>query len=391
MVKLIALLSPMYVTFFWGISFFLQKKSNNKATQILSNFMFTAFLLYFSHFLYFIEQYELYSFFESVYILALLSMYPLFYFYVRELSTAKIENRSNFLHFLPALILSSLALALNLFLTPAERIDYVKELLIERNLKNFTLHSVEGFKALVFLISRVIFVGHTVLYLFLGIRLADEHNRKIIQYYSNLEGRSMSWVKSLSIFYLFASVVAIVFSVVGRSYFAQNGIMLIIPSIIFTAMYFLLGLNGSRHVSISEELVDHTSEYFEFDEIDLSQEKKLQKQLLDIFENDKIYMHPDLRITTVAEVLRTNRTYISRLINDDFGMNFNEFVNKYRVQEAERLLSCKDNHQYTIEYIAEKSGFGNTNSFTRSFKEFNGITPGQYRLNCQKQMEHSKA
>lgn len=387
MVKLIALLSPMYVTMFWGISFLLQKKSNNKAIQVLGLFMFTAFLLYFSHLLYFMEQYELYSFFESVYILALLSLYPFFYFYVKSLSYIRTESKLYMKHFMPALILSTIALVLNFFLSPSERISYVKELLIERNLKHFTLQSVEGMKALIFLISRLIFIGHTIFYLFLGIRLADRHNERIIQFYSNIEKRSMSWIKSLSIFYLFASVLAIIFSLVGRSFFAQNSIMLIIPSIIFTSMYFILGFNGSQHVSVAEDLVETNPGYVEFEEIDDSHGKKLRKDLLKLFEQDKIYMHPDLRITTLAEVLLTNRTYISRLINDDFGMNFNEFVNKYRVAEAERLLDCKDNHHFTLEYIAEKSGFGNTNSFTRSFKEFNGLTPGQYRLNCQKQME----
>ncbi len=387
MVKLIALLSPMYVTMFWGISFLLQKKSNNKATQILSIFMFTAFLLYFSHLLYFMEQYELYSFFESVYILALLSLYPFFYFYVKALSYIKTESKLYFKHFLPALILSSLALGLNFFLSQPERVTYVKELIIERNLEHFTIDSVEGIKALIFLVSRLIFVGHTAFYLVLGIRLADQHNKRIIQYYSNIERRSMSWIKSLSIFYLFASVIAIFFSIIGRSFFAHNSIMLIIPSIIFSSMYFLLGFKGSQHVSVAEDIVEINPGYVEFEEIDHSHEKKLRKELLKIFEHDKIFMHPDLRITTIAEVLRTNRTYISRLINDDFGMNFNEFVNKYRVEEAEKLLNCTDNHQFTLEYIAEKSGFGNTNSFTRSFKEFNGLTPGQFRSNCQKEME----
>lgn len=384
MVKLIALLSPMYVTLFWGISLLLQKKSENKATQTLSTFMFTAFLIYSCHFLYFIGQYELYSFFESIYILTLLSMYPLFYFYVRSVSSARFENKNNFLHFLPALILSSIALILNMFLSPEERISYVKELLIERNLKHFALHSLEGYRALLFLISRIIFIGQTILYLILGIRLADQHNKRIIQFYSNIEGRSMDWIKTLSIIYLVASMVAVFFSLVGRSYLNKNSFLLIVPSVIFSSMYFILGLNGSQHILASEDIVEHFGGYVEFDEIDSTQDKILRKELLRIFEKERIYIHPDLRITTIAELLRTNRTYISRLINDDFGMNFNEFVNKYRVEEAERLLNCKDNHQYTLEYIAEKSGFGNANSFTRSFKEINGITPGQYRINCQK-------
>jgi AraC-like DNA-binding protein len=390
MVKLIALLSPMYVTLFWGVSFLLQKNINSKATQILSAFMFTAFMLYFCHLLYFIEQYELYSFFDGVYIQSMLSLYPLFYFYVRSLSSVKFEGKKHYLHFLPAFVLGMTSLILNFFMSSEERISYVKDLLINRNLSVLNFYSVTGVKAFVFVFSRIIFIGHTVLYLVLGIKLASRHNQQIIQFYSNIERRDMNWIKSLSRIYLGVSAIAIIFSIVGRSYFAHNSLTLIIPSVIFTSIYFVIGFNGSRHISVSEDIIDNEHTFVEFEEINHSEENKLKKQLLKIFEKDKIYIHPDLRITTIAEVLRTNRTYISRLINDDFGMNFNEFVNKYRIAEAERLLNCEDHQQYTLEFIAEKSGFGNTNSFTRSFKEFNGITPGQYRLKCQKKTVPTK-
>ncbi|MCK3685372.1 AraC family transcriptional regulator [Maribellus sp. YY47] len=107
--------------------------------------------------------------------------------------------------------------------------------------------------------------------------------------------------------------------------------------------------------------------------------KLLRTKLLSLFEEEKIYRLSDLRITTVSETLQTNRTYISRLINEEFGVNFNEFVNKYRVEEAEALLKNEDNALYTLDYIAEKAGFGSTNSFTRAFKEYKGITPGTFR------------
>ena len=387
MVKLIALLSPMYVTLFWGISFFLKRAANNKATQMLTYFMFTAFLLYLSHLFYFIEQYELYSFFESVYITALLSLYPFFYFYVRSLSYVKEKKTFYLLHFVPALFLGTIALLLNFFISPSERIVYVKELLIERNLRGFTLHTVEGFKALIFLISRIIFIGHTIFYLILGIRLSNVHNKLISQYFSNLEKRSMNWIKNLSFFYLIASAAAIIFSVVGRSYFAQNSLMLIIPSVIFSSMYFVLGFLGNQHVLITEDIIENSPENIEHSVINQSDHEKLKKELLTLFEQEKIYMHPDLRITKIAEELQTNRTYISRMINEDFSMNFNDFVNQYRVREAEKLLVSEEYKAYTIDYIAETVGFGSGNSFSRAFKEYKGITPGQYRAKMKLRAE----
>lgn len=78
MVKLISLLTPIYVTLFWGLNFLLKKKSQNNVNYVLSGFMLAAFTLYLCNSVYFMEFYLLYSFIDSIYILSLLSLYPLF-------------------------------------------------------------------------------------------------------------------------------------------------------------------------------------------------------------------------------------------------------------------------------------------------------------------------
>jgi len=104
----------------------------------------------------------------------------------------------------------------------------------------------------------------------------------------------------------------------------------------------------------------------------------MKRELIQLFDIDKIYKNPDLRITSVSGLLKTNRTYISKLINEEFQMNFNEFVNKYRIEEAKKWMEDTDRDSYTLEYIAEKSGFGSVNSFTRVFKTIVGSPPGKW-------------
>ena len=79
------------------------------------------------------------------------------------------------------------------------------------------------------------------------------------------------------------------------------------------------------------------------------------------------------------ESLQTNRTYISKLINEEFEMNFNQFVNNFRINEAKKLLEEDNGKVSSMELIAEKSGFGSFNSFTRVFKNITGTTPGNFR------------
>jgi YesN/AraC family two-component response regulator len=106
---------------------------------------------------------------------------------------------------------------------------------------------------------------------------------------------------------------------------------------------------------------------------------KLNEKLLDLFINKAIYKHPDLKITHISEKLNTNRTYISKHINTEFSCTFSDFVNRYRIEEAKRLLIEDSSKNYSLNYISEKSGFGSMGSFMRVFRDFEGITPGKFR------------
>jgi len=381
MVKSIALLLPVYVTLMWGLVFLLQKRSAGSANRILGIFMITATMLYLCHAIFFHQLYHLYSFIDSLYLFTLLSLYPLFYAYILKVTNQPFDTYRYMINFLPAIFLSVIALMLNFALSPDERIMYVKEILISRNLKGLNILTVAGMKGVVFLLARIIFIGHAIIYLLLGIRLANKHDKRINDYYSNTEGRKMNWVRNISIIILVVSFFAISLALIGRSFFAHHPLSLLIPSVIFSTIYFLIGFYGNQQQLSKDNLLEGKEAAGELDEFSSNQEKKLKTKLVELFENDKIYRQPDLRIINVSEALQTNRTYISRMINEEFGVNFNEFVNQYRVQEAEQLLRQKENNTYTLEYIAEQVGFGSGNSFTRAFKEYKGLTPGKFRTN----------
>ena len=380
MVKSIALLLPVYVTLMWALVFLLQKRTAGSANRVLGIFMLTASMLYLCHAIFFHQLYHLYSFIDSLYLLTLLSLYPLFYAYVLKVTNQPIDSYRYMINFLPAIFLSVIALMLNFALTPDERVMYVKEILISRNLKGLNILTVVGMKGVIFLIARIVFIGHAIIYLLLGIRLANKYNKQVNDYYSNTEGRKMNWVRNLSITILVVSFFAISLALIGRSFFTHHPLSLLIPSVVFSTIYFLIGFYGNQQ-QLSKDNLLISKDASDLDEISSSQEKKLKSKLLSLFENDKIYRQSDLRIITVSEALQTNRTYISRMINEEFGVNFNEFVNQYRVQEAEQLLRQKENNTYTLDYIAEQVGFGSGNSFTRAFKEYKGLTPGKFRAN----------
>ncbi|MFA5713346.1 MAG: AraC family transcriptional regulator [Bacteroidales bacterium] len=107
-----------------------------------------------------------------------------------------------------------------------------------------------------------------------------------------------------------------------------------------------------------------------------SQFGDLKERLLKYFDEEKPFLESNINIKEVAAYLYTNKTYLSRLINDHFNSNFCQFVNYYRIEEAKRLFL--ENSSVTVQELCDLSGFGSIASFNISFRIFAGSTPAEW-------------
>ncbi len=87
---------------------------------------------------------------------------------------------------------------------------------------------------------------------------------------------------------------------------------------------------------------------------------------------------PDLTAPALARQLATNTTYLSRALNDGLGQNFNEFVNRLRVEAVQADLAQPGDARDVLA-IALEAGFNSKASFNRVFKRFTGETPTEFR------------
>lgn len=107
---------------------------------------------------------------------------------------------------------------------------------------------------------------------------------------------------------------------------------------------------------------------------------ELYDRILAFFEEEKIYLNPELKLSDVAEKLNVPSYKISECINSCSDMHFFDFTNSYRVETAKLLIKDKELKQrYTIEYIVSQSGFSSKSTFNAAFKKFTGLTPTQFR------------
>lgn len=105
--------------------------------------------------------------------------------------------------------------------------------------------------------------------------------------------------------------------------------------------------------------------------------EKLSKSFSDVMLEQQWFLRPDLTIEELSSQLATNRTYISKLVNIQYGMPFRDYVNKLRIDYSKTLML--DEPDASIDYIAPKSGFNSASQFIRKFKELEQVTPTTWR------------
>ncbi len=107
--------------------------------------------------------------------------------------------------------------------------------------------------------------------------------------------------------------------------------------------------------------------------------EKYFKSLLGLLEREKIYKDMNLSLPELAETLGIQRNHLSFIINEFAKMNFYDFINTYRIEEAKRLLTKNGDEEVNVLEIAFDSGFNSKSTFNKVFKKFTGKTPSEYR------------
>ena len=105
----------------------------------------------------------------------------------------------------------------------------------------------------------------------------------------------------------------------------------------------------------------------------------LASKLLALMEREKLFLNPELTLRDLSQRLKVHYNHLSRIINERFGLSYNDFVNRYRIEEAKRLLADPAEKERSILDITLSSGFYSKSVFNTAFKKFAGQTPSEYR------------
>lgn len=116
-------------------------------------------------------------------------------------------------------------------------------------------------------------------------------------------------------------------------------------------------------------------------------QQELFGRLERLMQNDQVYKNSLFTREKMAELLGTNRTYLSQTINEQTGLTFTHYMNKYRIEEARGILADPQDDT-PIKAIAADLGFSSVTTFYTLFKAVVQMSPDQYRKHARSLREN---
>ena len=307
-------------------------------------------------------------------IIALLLLHgPFLYFYVATLTFDHLQIKPKYIwHFTPfaAFLLYLFIASFFPSYTSQIRIDY---------------RTVEATPPpILFLIFLVITAFSGPVYFLLAYKRLKKAKASLLNFSS--KDIELEWLKKLIVVFGIIWTALIIIAITHHLFhvfsikFYMNGLLLSLSVFIIVIGYFGLKQIGVLISAIKEKLKEPNIET-------QNSPPKLEDEALeqcfckidDYFKTERPYLEPDLTLPKLAESLKVPHHHLSQVINEVYGQNFFDFINKYRVEEVKNKIIDPKFRNYSILGIAFESGFNSKSAFNRVFKKFTRKTPSEFR------------
>ncbi len=366
----------MFVCLFWSIllAFELRTDGRNRPRLHLFVFMLTATVLYFGHFVFFNRDTALMPVTDTLYCVANLAVYPLYYLYICSLSVRQYSFRRQWFILLPALCGGVAIGTLYVLMSPDEIGHFVNQYLYCGNREK--LVGLVALQAYVHDICKVVFALLIIPVLVYGRIHIKEYDQQVKNAYADDDNKTLAIIHQMLSAFIIISALSFAANIIGRHQFASSSWLLAIPSTLFSIVLFMIGYIGYKQefsigdIEQDEQLADQSLP-------DSPNISKLHSRIEQLMEEEELFRRPNIKIADLVSLLNTNRNYIYQAINREMGISFCEYINQKRINYA-ALLIAQHPEMYLSE-VAEQSGFSNNTSFYRNFKLYKGVGPKEFQ------------
>ena len=169
-------------------------------------------------------------------------------------------------------------------------------------------------------------------------------------------------------------------------------LMFLIPYIIPATRFALLDLTGYYPIYIPLAVLIYTlgikgllysrlhGDSLREGSIKLSEDQsiKLVAALTNAMEHHKLYLNPDLDLSTLVAFIGSDQRTVSHILNQRLHKSFNAFVNHYRIEDVKRHMLDPRSRHLTLSGIALECGLNSQSTFQRVFKQSTSLSPKAY-------------
>jgi len=299
---------------------------------------------------------------------------PLLYLYTKSvLKKDFIFLAAARFHFLP---FAALFLATELYMIFQSRI--AQERLVSDILQHHLPRSVT-------IVSTLIFIQF-LLYVMASLQSVATYKKTATQHLSAERQMDVSWLSSAIIFFLLVIVITIINGLLAQTALATYYLVvfniIILGLLIFVVNILLKALRRPYFFSFSQDdfLVAKPAAALQMTPgPDRVEKEKIAQDVLKYMQTNRPYLEPELTLEQLAARLSLKPRMLSQSINEILGQNFYDFVNRYRIEEASRLLTNPKDEKITVLEVLYEVGFNSKSSFNTLFKKYTGMTPTAFR------------
>jgi len=318
---------------------------------------------------------------------------PLIYLYVLQLTGGNDapDMPARYWHFLPAL--AAFLLLLPFFvLEGTDKLQLTEDLrkgaAIDENIPRVALIQIS---LSVFILGTIVQLGG---YLALSIKRLMQHSTNIKNQFSDIDRINLAWLRNLLL-----GLAAIFLLYLGDQFFPDlfgMNVLGDLVTVMLVVLIYAMGYLGLRQPAIFSGKPESVAHYHAPQAGNIAGEEKYRRSGLDrdssrMFLEEltrhmnasKPYLDGDLVLPQLAQQLGISPNYLSQIINEQLNLNFYDFINGYRINEAKRLMRDPDQKNINILHIALESGFNSKSAFYTAFKKATSMTPTQFRKSLQ--------
>lgn len=367
--------SLLLIFFFNGIvfSFLLLKQgiaNNNKSNKWLSFLLFLSAMYIAPYMLGYAGWYSKKITREILFFVPFMKVLfigPVLFFYIKSLLNPNFKfQQKDWIHFIPGIIY--LMYSLVIFITDKIVLEEYYFYADGRDKDLKAWYQVAGFLSISF-------------YAIKGLQEYKKYKKAIFNTVSYADAIMFKWIQNFLWVFLSLIILRILFFIFNEQW-AEFGSHFWY-FICFALVFFYIGLSGYTNaikssVFVSQNLSNPIIEEEEKDtpkNIDIELWKTKIEALIS---EEKIYLNPQLKLSDLAKKLNTNSKNISTTINSCFDMNFNDFINHYRVENVKDKLKNGVHKQTTLLGIALDAGFNSKATFNRAFKKSTSLSPKDF-------------